>query len=311
MAGAGFVSALAAACSLGSGDTADGDQAGQAKAAFWDTFGAGDMDGLPAVRDRLIAQAQAHPEDAELDRLIGQAYSGQAFDTARETNPVPLSEMPSYIHDSATYLERASTASADPDTRLWNSAFYAGDVYTGGNPLAPPDPEKQAEGRNIFQDVIDKWPVYGHFNRAAQFQRLPKDTADFASAVASFFSAYDDCTGTNVDHVHPDLSGMVHGGVGTTDTNRPCGNLPHVPHNIQGEMFNFADVLVKNGQPDAARPVYEGIKQTDGYETWAYRDQVEERLASDLALRSSLYADPDRNKWPAIGASPCLSCHQR
>jgi hypothetical protein len=300
-------------CGSGSNGAGGGTDANaQAKAEFWSSFGGGDMNGVVTAQSDLLSAFPSNSNDAETARLIGMSYLGLVSETTGQTSPPTQSEIPTYIENAGKYLLVATQVTDDPDERTWNSAFYAGIVFTGGNPNAPPDPTQQADGRAMYQAVVDRFPVFGLFNRAAQLGRSAKASADFASALDSFFQAYAICTGTNVDRTSPDISSALTGASQMPSTlDEPCGNLPHVPHNIQGEAFAFADMLVKNGQVDAARGVYQAIQQSDGYSTWAFSDEVGQRLSSDLTARAALYDNPDSTTWPAIGASRCFACHER
>jgi hypothetical protein len=73
----------------------------------------------------------------------------------------------------------------------------------------------------------------------------------------------------------------------------------------------FGDMLVKNGHPSVARPMYEAAKARPTYASWRFRDIVEDRLTEDLDARAALYRDADHSNDPPIGASPavCQNCH--
>ncbi len=305
-------SLAAVACgSSSSGASDDGSaESAQAKLEFWNALSTANIDAIAPARAHLLATFASDP-DEETARLIGMSYLASIGERTNATNPPSFQEIPTYVGNAGKYLEQATQLPSDPDRKLWNSAFYAGTVYTSADPSKPADPAKQAEGRAMYQAVADKFPAFGLFNRAAQLGRASRGSPDFATALESFFLAYETCTGTKMDRAHPDVTLALNGGIGATDLNRPCGNLPHVPHNIQGELFAFADVLVKNGQVDAAKPVYAAIKKSDGYASWAFRDLVNQRLASDLTQRAALYTEADSTKWPAVGASFCTGCHQR
>lgn len=146
----------------------------------------------------------------------------------------------------------------------------------------------------------------GNLTRAAALSRAPAKSADFALALESYFLAYEACTGAHFDRDKPDLTPIVGKLADPT-----CGNMPHVPHALEGQLFQFGDMLVKANKVDGARGVYATVKKTKDYPKWAFRSVVDARLATDLEARAHLYADSDPANDPSLGASPCLGCHQR
>jgi hypothetical protein len=76
-------------------------------------------------------------------------------------------------------------------------------------------------------------------------------------------------------------------------------------------MLNLGNGLVKAGQVDAARVVYNNARLADNYATWPYRYVLETIASSDLNARSDLYADGNPSNDPPLGVPNrgCSYCH--
>ena len=298
-----------AACS-GSDDGSDGgsdaDRAAATAAAkqhFWDAFGNGDIAAIPAARQDLVAALDAQPDDDETARLAGRSFGLYSSESPRGT--VSFSDLPASMENEGKYLQHAIDVSKDPYSRALNRANYSGVPYALGS--LQHDPAKIKEAKDIMFDVAREFPALGLFALGPKLMRAAPGSEDFSLAIEDMFRGYELCSGQKIDRVHPDAKAMLSGPY----AERACKNLPSTPHNVQGTAFMFADMLVKNGQVDAARDLYAAIPSTEGYGTWSFKDRVPARLASDLHALQASFAATDPATAQVPGVSPCLGCHRR
>jgi hypothetical protein len=299
---------LAVAACSSSNDATDtsSDPNVQAKAEFWNAFNGGDVAAVPAARDHLVATLDAHPTDDETPRLIGMSYAlTQMEGTGGGAPAIPQGGAP----DMLKYLKMATEAPPDPDRKVWNYTFYGGVLWGQGS--FTHDAASAEQGRQMLALTAQKFPIHGLYTEGSVYARSARLMDEFQTGLDAYYKAFEICTGKPLDRDRPDVSGMLHGPF----PDPVCGNMPKIPHNLQGELSLFADMLVKNLQPDAARAVFEAIKQSDDFASWSFAKQVDERLSEDLVARGAAFGDPhggnDPTKEPSIGASPCLGCHQR
>lgn len=298
---------VAAGCSSSSSDTSANapastaaDDATLAKQAFWTTLNAGDFHATMTAHERMIAAFEAHPEDDELARLIGFVYvlpieqGGADEATTRDL-----------FGDAVRYAKLAVDIPHDPQRKLYNSAFWAGLTYTQAGFAG--DAATEADARATLDEVVASMPAFGLLTRADVMIDSPVESPDFATGLESYFRFYEQCSGAKLDRARPDLTPVLNRPF--ADASSTCGNSAHAPHGVQGVLLNFADALVKNGQAEAARPVYETIQRSEGFATWPFASVVADRLASDLAARTTAYTSGDPRARPRIGAG-CFSCHQ-
>jgi hypothetical protein len=288
-----FVCAIAASACGGGASRDDGRAA---KAAFWDAFHSGDIEGIPAARERLIAALNESPSDDEAARLIGMSYNLTGLLGAQAQPPV---NHPDDAGKALEYLKLSTTIPVDPKERLFNSAFY--DATLVAQAAGAGDTTTAQQANAVLEQVVQEFPVYGLFDVAAVESQAPAASSVFQKGLDAYFRAYEICTGGPIDRANPDLTRALHGPY----PDPLCGNTPNVPHHLQGELFLMADALVKNRQPDAARALYAAIKESDGYDTWTLQSMVDERLSKDLTAQPG--AGPPNH---ADGVT-CFGCHQR
>jgi hypothetical protein len=221
--------------------------------------------------------------------------------------PPDTTEQAARLDEAVSWLEKAVEISRDYHVKTYNSGFLGGLVYSRGQRLG--NAADAQRGRDLMEQLTREIPAFGYGTRGDVMNNNPYGTADWATALESYFRFFEVCTGTTIDRQNPDVSVVLRRPIVNPDST--CTNWSHAAHGIQGFLMMFADALVKNGQPAAARPVLQVIKQTDGFANWQFKSVVDERLAADLDARVLLYRNNDpAAQPPPLGAGGCLGCHQ-
>ena len=76
-------------------------------------------------------------------------------------------------------------------------------------------------------------------------------------------------------------------------------------------MLNLGNGLVKAGQVEQAKIIFTNARYAKNYDTWPYRQYLEQVASSNLYARSAMYADGDPSKDPPLGVPNrgCSYCH--
>src|SRR5260370_18216449 len=76
-------------------------------------------------------------------------------------------------------------------------------------------------------------------------------------------------------------------------------------------MLQLGNGLVKAGQIDVAKIVFNNARYAANYNTWPYRSVLEAIANSDLNARAALYADGNPKNDPPLGVPNlgCSYCH--
>jgi hypothetical protein len=99
-------------------------------------------------------------------------------------------------------------------------------------------------------------------------------------------------------------------GCGQTD-DVSCANKPRWPHNQEGFLTFQADYELKGGNVAEARAILERVKRIPEYATFAFPEEVDDRLAN-LETYAALYANADAGDDPPPiinGKMTCSVCH--
>jgi hypothetical protein len=167
----------------------------------------------------------------------------------------------------------------------------------------------------MLLDAIKAWPEFNLFTAGYVMSAQPAESRNFEQAVAWQWQDLDVCVGEKVDRKNPDFTGFMH--LATTEgKKRACWNSWIAPHNFEGFFMNMGDMLVKAGDLQAARRIYENAKLSPTYSQWPYREVLEQRIrdAPDnvAAFRGTTGANSPPDKQIMI-ASPfaCMACHQQ
>jgi len=268
-----------------------------AKWEFWSAYHAGNIDAIAPARDHMIAAMATDAQDDELPRLVGMSYLLTGLEGSMAGgNPMQSAQ------EQGMYLDQARGLAVDPYAKALDTTLYSGYPFFVGQQQG--DMAQTQQALDLMAQGKAQYPVLGNFSSATIMLRAPRDTPYYAQAVEAYFDYFELCTGTTIDRTSPDLTAMLNG----TTIDPLCQNPRNVPHALQGGMFLFADVLVKNNQVAAATTIYQQIKQSTGFATCKYRDAVDQRLSSYLVARAASY-DPANATPPPLGATPCLACH--
>lgn len=274
---------------------------------FWASFSEARYEDLPEIRRLLTAAYLETPTDPQLALLLAHAHLWTISERAR------LRELEPGITDhlilAERYFEEAGRL-APNDERM---AGWLGPVKMALGEVHR-DERLKREGYVMVRAGADAYLEFNGFSLAYPLIRQPHDSPRFQEAVEAMWRSTEACTGRRYDRERPPVSwaelAPLRTGRGRA---RVCWNTALVPHNVEGFFLHFGDLLLKNGQREAAEAAYRLIKQTDGYSSWRFKSALEERLGKlDDWSRRLRDGDPG-NDPPYLFASPiaCVGCHAR
>jgi hypothetical protein len=173
------------------------------------------------------------------------------------------------------------------------------------------DPKLIAKGDRILDFAIYEFPEFNNFNRWAAHNTDPKDSDSYKKALDSLWDGIDNCIGGKIDRNNPDIRPYLNlvTGVGRKKTCWWKSEL--APYSFEGYLLNLGNGLLKAGQVEAARVIFNDIKHAGNYSTWPYRDVLESIEGSDLSALAASYANNDPNNPQQFGVRDrsCVYCH--
>ncbi len=275
-----------------------------AKTLFWQTFLNGDYNELDEATPAMTADylAERDPQNA---LYLGMAHLWTLAESARDddtdasiTDELILAER---------YLEIAARLNpADARIPSWLGAVKLALAQLHDDPMVA------AEGQALLGESIARYPEFGFFGAAFPLAGLPVDSPQFQNALELMWVGQNACLDTPLDRSNPDYTPYMSQAT-TVGPKKVCWNSDTVPHNLEGFLLAFGDMLLKAGDVTAARVIYNNARLSASYHEWPYRQELEDRLAN-LDRLAALLADlnPINDPQLSINSSySCAMCHQK
>src|SRR5690242_2548110 len=120
-----------------------------------------------------------------------------------------------------------------------------------------------------------QFPEFNSFNVWAAHNGDPKDSDTYKEALDALWQGIDACVQGNVDRTAPDLKAYRHLYT-PVGRKRVCWWDGEVaPYSYEGYLLNLGNGLVKAGQIEASKVIFEDIKYASNYASWPYRSVLE------------------------------------
>jgi hypothetical protein len=281
---------------------------------FWDIYHGNDYAQIPQVQMELDRAIANDPQNPTLFALLGATHFWHIGEAARDATP----KDPALAEDLPQAVDNFAKA-LDFDYYTKHFLGYVNDDHLPGylgittvhlGQFAN-DPALIAKGDQTLDFAAYQFPEFNNFNRWAAHNADFKDTATYQKALDSLWQGIDACIGGAIDRNHPDIKPYLNL-LTSVGRKKACwwnGDL--APYSFEGYMLNLGNGLVKAGQVDAARIVYNNARYAANYNTWPYRGVLESIAASDLNARAALYTDDNPQNDPPLGVPNrgCSYCH--
>jgi hypothetical protein len=302
-----FASATtAAACGSSSPSTPEPSIPHPAVASFYDDFHAARYSRAKTQAAALDAAAEAEPTEGRLALLRAHSHLWHIAEFGRDPTEDP-GAVPAEASALIAQFQKARTL--DPDDGRIPCWLGAAQQLVG---RLSNNRELLAEGLATIEEGVGAYPEFGLFCRALAYAPLPANDPDYAKAVDALFLNIDACFGGQVDRENPDITPYLSQET-QTGPKRVCWNDPIAPHNLEGFLLFFGDLLVKQGNLQVARIAYNDVKLVPQYSSWPYQSLLDDRLGADLQAKAALYADADPRNDPPLGGNSiqhgCAYCH--
>jgi hypothetical protein len=287
---------------------ANPEQSEQSKTAndfFWEALHAGRYDALPEVIEALQRAYLTDPHDAVTATHLGFAHIWAVAERTR-VDPIPATVTDHMLLSRQYFLEAVEMTG---DARLLG--FLA--LTELANGTIHRDERMIRTGYFRMKDAVATYPEFNLFSRGYSGASPPVGTERFAQGLEDMWKSIEICVGDKVPRDNPDYTALMKLET-TTGPKRVCWNGWIAPHNHEGFMLNFGDMLVKAGDAKAARRMYENAKLSKTYATWPYREVLESRL-EHLEENGNFFRQPPAmvpKERRMMFDSPfnCSACHQ-
>ena len=294
------------------------EKATAADSLFWDTFHGGRYEELPRLLEALTTAYVENPRDAQTAAHLGFSHVWRLSEHTR------LDTQSATITDEVVLARKyfAEAVRLAPDDARFQGFLASMELAEG---TIHGDEKLKRLGYFDLMKAKDAWPEFNLFTAGYAMSRLPHTESIYAEAVEYQWQNLDRCAEEEVNRLTVAYDKYMAKET-TTGRKRPCWNSWIAPHNFEGFFLNMGDMIVKQGDPATARRVYANAKLSKTYQTWPFRNVLEERIAQAdenvVRFRSALddrSAPGDRQQQPVerirtmmiSSTFACVACHQR
>jgi hypothetical protein len=274
---------------------------------FWDTFHKSQYDQIQPALEAETAAYLADPADSITAAHIAWLHFWRLSESSRlENRPATITDDAVVAHK---YFEEG--VALNP-----NDARYLGFLASATLIEGSIDHKEATTRRGYFMllDAIKQWPEFNLFTAGYVMSGEPPSSKQFKQAIDWEWQDLDVCVGEKVDRHTASYSKYMKQET-TEGIKRVCWNSWIAPHNFEGFFLNMGDMLVKGGDWQTARNVYQNAKLSTTYQTWPYRNVLEARIsqAEENVARFNAPKSASIQYAPIMVSSAfsCSACHQK
>jgi hypothetical protein len=281
---------------------------------FWKIYHGNEYDQIPRIQNELAAAIQNDPNNPTLHALLGATHFWHLGEAARD----PIKDDPTLADDMGNAVDLFAKA-LQLDYYSSHPIGYINDDHLPGYlgittfhlGQQRNDPSLMAKGDQILDFAIYQFPEFNNFNRWAAHLYDSRDSDSYKKGLNSLWLALDNCVGKKIDRTNPDIGPYLNM---VTDVGRKkaCWWENNIaPYAFEGIMLNLGNGLVKAGQVEQAKIVFNNARYAKNYALWPYKQYLEQEISSNLYARSAMYADNDPVKDPPLTVPnrSCSYCH--
>jgi uncharacterized protein YceK len=280
----------------------------QADALFWTTFHGGQYEQIQPALEALTGAYLESPTDAVTAAHIGWLHIWRLGESHR------LASVPATITDDAVLSRRyfQEAVALHPGEARYLGFLASATLAEGA---IHKDERETRHGYFLLLDAINAWPEFNLFTAGYVMSAQPAESRNFKQALAWQWKDLDACVDEKVDRKNPGFTRYMH--LATTEGKKQaCWNTWIAPHNFEGFFLNMGDMLVKAGDWQMGRKLYENARLSPTYAQWPYREVLEQRIR-EAPGNGAVFNAVGEAKVPADqqimikSTFACMACHQQ
>ena len=175
--------------------------------------------------------------------------------------------------------------------------------------------------KGYFQglDSIKDWPQFNLFTIGYTMSSKDYNDLRFTEALEMQWKNIEVCIDSKFDRKNPDFSNyfQLEFSEERESHKRACWNSWIAPYNFQGFFMNLGDMIVKKGDSETAKKIYQIAKTQSDFKTWPYKDILNRRIANAKKnvnqFRRKILNSENFNENTIMINTPfsCMACHEK
>jgi tetratricopeptide (TPR) repeat protein len=282
----------------------------EANEYFWNNYHQGNYDSIDNIIAKLNIALLDDPQNLRTTAHLGFVHIWALAERQRLQNANP--SITEHIFLSQKYFDEAYHMNPH-DTRILG--FLADLTLAEGNQLV--NKRKETQGYFLGLKSIRQWQQFNRFSIGYIMSNLDTSDKNFQKGLEWQYETIDDCSCEKntrktdykkaIDNIRKSTDPKIH---------RACWNTWIAPHNWEGFCLNWGDMLVKNGDVNEAIRIYSLAKESDNYQEWPYKNELELRI-KNAQNNVSAFNKPideqnikDQQVIMFNSKMACMGCHQ-
>lgn len=278
---------------------------------FWDQFHQGNYNNIPAILEKLTSAYLDNPNDIRTITHLGFTHMWAISEHQNRSNPRAI--------EHATLAQKYFGESYRMNPRDTRVLSFLSSVKLANGAISKDDGLLR-DGYLNGQKAIREWKEFSEFSLGYSLSRLSHTDPKYQEALRlmeSIASSYAENFNPESRATQQTISEMKLLENADMSKERVFKNSWVAPHNIEGVFMVYGDMLVKNGDWEDAIDVYKLARFSEQYDSWDYKDVLENRITNAKANVEFFRKEIPRSQKPEIGKAmliqteiSCRSCHQ-
>lgn len=283
---------------------------------MWDHLHLGNYDSIPIILAQLKNAYYENPKDPKITAHLGFVYLWNFCERGRKkSNP---SIVKSICLSNHFFKKAIKLNSRDPRIYGFQSATEICEGAISENP------GQIAKGYIKGLAAIKRWPQFNRFALSFIESQLDTTSLLYKQGMKFQWQLIDECSCKELSKkmilASPEtiFTALIKELQNSSDpkVKRACWNSWIAPHNFEGFLLNFGDMLVKQGQTKEAKEIYAAAKLSPSFNDWVYKNTIDERIKNaeinEKIFNKKMKLIFPRNERQLFinSAISCVACHQ-
>jgi tetratricopeptide (TPR) repeat protein len=284
--------------------------------SFWEIFQSGNYFEISKCLELLKREYLSNPNDPVIPLYIAHLHLWRIAERFRNKHQINASSTDDLTMAVKYFAEAQKLNPEDYRIDGWIAAALMAEAS-----IHKDDKDiRKAYFKGI--DSIESYPAFNYFSIGYMFSNHAFNSEHFIDSIDWFYRSMDIAYNEEVDKTHPDITPYL---TQKTDGTRlhvkkAVWNSTAAPHNVEGFYLNFGDFLVKRGEIDKARIIYNNAKKLSSYNKWPFRYLLEDRLqninfnSENFRMETDLRTTDENEiiyKRMIFNSYNCMICHQK
>jgi len=279
----------------------------EASHELWESLHNDNSDDLEAIIAKLTSAYELHQDDEILNSLLGGAHIWRFG--LRERFGKKASEMTDDLLAGRKYS--ADNVRLFPDNRTSTAPSMVAHVNWQLAVIEKDEPLLAEQSHLQMLANSQSWPEFAGFVQGWAISALLKpDNQYYPTAELGYEFMLNTCAGFRLP-AKIKFNKFLHSVYSLKSIFNPvCYNNTIAPHSIEGTLLSIGDSWLKQGNIERAQLWYHNASTSPTFDTWKYREQLQDRQARPEFYRDKFVADSGKLDVtePAMSYQSVISC---